>query len=260
MNENDFDSFAEYYNLLFPEGWKKASKKIADRIDHILKNWKNPIYSILDCGCGTGIPAIHLASKGYKLVGIDISNEMLNIARRNSQYNENLKLIELNWNDLNTLEEEFRFDAIICRGSTINFCKSQKEFHKLIDSFRSIIRNGGILYIQTLNCEDIIRNKIKFSIITEKEPISVNKNKIIIFYIYHYNKNFQGKIQCYRVFIIHGIEKIEVKLFPCTILPFMRSKLLNIIQKAGFKATYISSVGGTINSKEERLELTFEAI
>jgi 2-polyprenyl-3-methyl-5-hydroxy-6-metoxy-1,4-benzoquinol methylase len=39
-------------------------------------------YYIVDLGCGSGILARELSKKGFKVLGVDISEQMLNIAKR----------------------------------------------------------------------------------------------------------------------------------------------------------------------------------
>ncbi len=39
-------------------------------------------YLILDLGCGSGIPTRYLASKGMRVIGIDISPEMISLAKK----------------------------------------------------------------------------------------------------------------------------------------------------------------------------------
>jgi len=68
--------------------------------------------SILDAGCGTGRHAVKLASKGFKVTGVDQSEGMLRMARKAAdEARVDLNLIKT---DLTTFRSESTFDAAIC--------------------------------------------------------------------------------------------------------------------------------------------------
>ena len=86
--------------------------------------------SILDIGCGTGLVGQELISRGYaRIDGIDISDEMLNIARLKAIYGQLLV------GDLmtRTTIETGAYQAAVCAGS---FAPG----HLGPDCFREIIR------------------------------------------------------------------------------------------------------------------------
>jgi SAM-dependent methyltransferase len=72
-----FDRIGERYDEAFPhkDGQLAAGRRLLDRL--------GPGSRILDLGCGTGTPtARQLTDAGHTVVGIDISEEMLRLARR----------------------------------------------------------------------------------------------------------------------------------------------------------------------------------
>jgi SAM-dependent methyltransferase len=72
-----FDRIGERYDEAFPhkDGQLSAGRRLIDRLP--------PRSRILDLGCGTGTPtARQFADAGHSVVGIDISEEMLRLARR----------------------------------------------------------------------------------------------------------------------------------------------------------------------------------
>jgi ubiquinone/menaquinone biosynthesis C-methylase UbiE len=72
-----FDRIGERYDEAFPhkEGQLAAGEWLVERLP--------PGARVLDVGCGTGTPtARRLASAGHAVTGIDISEEMLRLARR----------------------------------------------------------------------------------------------------------------------------------------------------------------------------------
>jgi SAM-dependent methyltransferase len=72
-----FDRIGEHYDEAFPhkDGQLAAGEWLLERLA--------PGARVLDAGCGTGIPtARQLIEAGHKVTGLDISEEMLRLARR----------------------------------------------------------------------------------------------------------------------------------------------------------------------------------
>src|SRR3954462_5378138 len=72
-----FDRIGEHYDEAFPhkDGQLTAGEWLLERLE--------PGSRILDVGCGTGMPtARQLAHAGHEVIGVDISDEMLRLARR----------------------------------------------------------------------------------------------------------------------------------------------------------------------------------
>jgi SAM-dependent methyltransferase len=77
MNE-----WAEFFNSFAPVYDQEIfTKNTVNEIEFLIKEFNLPAgASILDIGCGTGRHSIGLGLKGFKVTGVDISREMLNIA------------------------------------------------------------------------------------------------------------------------------------------------------------------------------------
>ena len=82
--------------------------------DLLLSYLRNNQAKILDAGCGTGLVGEILIKNSFQnLVGVDFSQEMLNIAKQKNVY-QSLDLIDLT----KKLDyEDNLFDAVICAGT-----------------------------------------------------------------------------------------------------------------------------------------------
>ena len=80
----------------------------------LLSNLKDTQANILDAGCGTGLVGEILNNNEFKnLIGVDFSQEMLNIAMQKNVY-QSLELVDLT----KKLDyEDNLFDAVICAGT-----------------------------------------------------------------------------------------------------------------------------------------------
>ena len=77
---------------------------------------------ILDLGCGTGKMTRIMAQKGYDMIGVDNSMDMLDIARDNSDDNI-LYLLQ----DMQEFELYGTVRAVYCACDSLNYITSEEE-------------------------------------------------------------------------------------------------------------------------------------
>ena len=70
----EYKEFAKYYDIFYKN--KNYAKETEFLINFINQNDK-----IIDVGCGTGLHASLLQQNGFKVDGLDLNKEMLNIAK-----------------------------------------------------------------------------------------------------------------------------------------------------------------------------------
>ena len=77
-----YDELAEQYELAFPDPFQTPLERhaVAAFADMVLDSPGDG--QVLDIGCGTGHVTAELASRGLRVVGIDPSHAMLNVAQR----------------------------------------------------------------------------------------------------------------------------------------------------------------------------------
>ncbi|MFX1588174.1 MAG: class I SAM-dependent methyltransferase [Promethearchaeota archaeon] len=98
---------------------------------------------VLDVGCGAGIPTgKYLVSRGLKVTGIDISDTMLEMARKNVPEADFIN------KDMNNLDfNENSFDGIISVYALFHVPKNNHP--NIFEQFFKILKPGGILLINT---------------------------------------------------------------------------------------------------------------
>jgi len=95
---------------------------------------------ILDAGCGTGCESMRLAGLGADVVGVDLSEESIKIAKtRNPTCRFELM-------DLKQLDNSIGiFDGIVSLGVVIHI--EDYDLHMVFDSFAKVIKPNGFLFL-----------------------------------------------------------------------------------------------------------------
>jgi 2-polyprenyl-3-methyl-5-hydroxy-6-metoxy-1,4-benzoquinol methylase len=100
--------------------------------------------TVLDAGCGTGRYAIELAHRGFRVLGIDRSPELIEQADKNARAS-GIRL-PLAVGDLRALAECRRLDAVLCRG-VLNDVLDDDDRDTILAGFAKVMRLGGVLIL-----------------------------------------------------------------------------------------------------------------
>ncbi len=107
---------------------------------------------IADLGCGTGNITRQLVDKGYNMIGIDNSEEMLSIAIEKESYNENKEDILYLLQDMREFELYGTVSAVVSICDSINYIVSEEELLQVFQLVNNYLDPGGI-FIFDLNTE-----------------------------------------------------------------------------------------------------------
>ena len=106
---------------------------------------------VLDAGCGTGHQACALAERGYRVVGADASEEMLEIGRCTSDSTGvDVEFVSVMYSDLHSVVGG-GFDGVYCLGNALAAAASRDEVSTALTQFGKCLRTGGRLFVQVLN-------------------------------------------------------------------------------------------------------------
>jgi ubiquinone/menaquinone biosynthesis C-methylase UbiE len=141
------------------EKWSTFYDNIYKRINYedecntILKILKekldiNPT-SILDIACGTGSHSIIFAKLGIEVTGVDISEDMLKIARAKAQ-RENLQ-ITFTTQDMRTMSFDNIYDCAICMFTAFPYNTTIQDIEQTLASIKKHLKKGGAFIFDFAN-------------------------------------------------------------------------------------------------------------
>lgn len=169
-----YRALSEHYDEIFP--LKEPQKTF---LHDYLK--QNDLSSILDIGCGTGTSALEISQTGARVLGVDLSNEMIEIANRKAQESEsNSSFTIADMRDLREIQEVF--EGILCLGNTLAHVSGETELNQVLGQFWE---KGTHLLLQTVNYDRILTNQIK--------ELPIIKTSELAFYRY-YTHRTDGKL------------------------------------------------------------------
>jgi len=99
----------------------------------------NPCKTI-DIGCGEGFYSIYLASRGFDVTGIDLSEKAIKYSKHNAaDHGENVRFLSMDIDDLGKLDEKFDF---VLEWSLLHLMKPSQR-PNYVENVKNLLNNGG---------------------------------------------------------------------------------------------------------------------
>ncbi len=193
INSNDnYNGFAYIYDKLTDD---VEYEKRADYIESIFKkHMTSKPELVCDLACGTGTLCTILNKKGYDMIGIDNSSDMLNVARDKS---EGEKILYIN-QDICDFELYGTVDAITCMLDSVNYLTDDGDIEALLALVKNYLNPDG-LFIFDINSPYKFQNILSDNIYTyELDNIFYTwennfDGEYCDFYLNFFVKNSNGK-------------------------------------------------------------------
>jgi SAM-dependent methyltransferase len=152
MQAADGFSFDELFDvdeyLYFMESTlaSEDTPKQCDFIESVLRLKEDGVAKdakVLDLGCGHGRHALELASRGYKVLGLDLVEGFLRVAADDAK-KRGLELT-LAQGDARTFVTEPTFDGIVCLFDAFGYFGDEDDQQVLLNVYQSLVPGGRFL-------------------------------------------------------------------------------------------------------------------
>ena len=144
-----YNELASFFDL----ATSRNSEREAAFIGEIIQTFFPKAKSILDVGCGIGRHAEILFKKhGYSVWGVDLSEEMIKLARRRCP---NCKFKKM---DMRNIELNETFDVVMCMWTTFNYLSNLGDIERFFKGVHKALKNNGLLIIDMKNHQKELRS------------------------------------------------------------------------------------------------------
>lgn len=148
---NSYTDFAGYYDRLMRGDFDYL--KIADYIENLFSRYDKDVKLICELACGTGNITIPLAARGYEMIGVDSSVQMLDVARKKDKQGD---ILFLNQN-MTKLDLYGTVDAFLCMTDGMNYVLSASSLFHMFKRIKTCFLEPDGLFIFDVSSEYKLR-------------------------------------------------------------------------------------------------------
>jgi len=134
-----YSRLARYYDRIY--SWKNYRLEARKLLAFIRRFQRSRGRALLDIACGTGNHIPYLLPR-FRVEGIDISPDMLRIARRK------LPAVRFTRGDMTRFDLGRRFDVVICLFSSVGYVRTLPRLRKAVHCMAAHLKPGGVLLVE----------------------------------------------------------------------------------------------------------------
>ncbi len=129
------------------------------QIDFLMRTIYCPApQDVFDLGCGDGRHAVELAKRGYRVTGLDLSEELLARARsRNEELDLGIHFVR---GDMREISYEKAFDLLVNFFTSFGYFDRDEENARVLTAVSQALRPGGQFLMDYLNREYVIHSLV----------------------------------------------------------------------------------------------------
>lgn len=209
--KNWFDSF--YYHKLYRHRNTEEAKVFIDNIIDYIQPLDHS--RILDLACGKGRHSIYLNSKGFNVVGVDLSQNSIDIA--NQSANKDLHFHQMDMRHLSSPEP---FNLVVNLFTSFGYFNHLSENLDVLNGVNRILETNGVVVIDFLNATKVIQNLVA------EESQTVDGIQFVI------NRFIENDTVVKTIEVTDGEQKFD---FQERVSMFELSDFKSMLQQTGFK-------------------------
>ncbi|MBO0693487.1 MAG: class I SAM-dependent methyltransferase, partial [Acidimicrobiaceae bacterium] len=175
-----YQHFANDYDWLFDDEGMRHGVAIQSPATARVLSELTPGSTVLDAACGTGIDAVALERRGFRVHASDGSPAMVEQAvARFRQEGAEVHGFVATWDQLPDSTRR-RFDAVLCIGNSLVHATGPEAMVSALRGLRAVARSGGRVVIDSRNWEKLHRDRQIVSVYDR--PIARGGRRCVVVY------------------------------------------------------------------------------
>ncbi len=139
-----FKEYSKYYDLIYKD---KDYPSEAQYIHRLIQEYSPGAKSILNLGCGTGHHDCLLAQAGYEVIGIDLSDEMIDLAKENIKKHKFEHVPFFLQGDIRTIRLSRHYDVVTSLFHVMSYQVSNKDLESsFLTAYKHLKPNGIFIF------------------------------------------------------------------------------------------------------------------
>lgn len=159
--------------------------------------------NVLDLACGNGRHSVLFAKKGFRTLGIDLSDYLIRMANKKKRtlMSGNSKLLRFEIQDMRNIRHQNEFDLVVNLFSSFGYFNSDLQNEKVIGSISKALKPGGWFLFDFLNEHKLRRSIVPFTMVNNSTlhvaQIRYIEKNICFKKILLFDRNSRGKFRQY---------------------------------------------------------------
>ena len=138
---SSYGALAGRYDILTED---VAYARRADFLEKLMGRSRIPVKTVLDLACGTGTMTALLTRRGYELIAVDGSADMLAVAREKAEGLSGVPPLFLQ-QEMAELDLYGTVEAAICCLDSLNYLTRPRDLQRTLERLGLFIQPGGVL-------------------------------------------------------------------------------------------------------------------
>jgi len=213
--------FEDWFNSKeYLDVYKHRDEKEAEELVNLVLNnisiSKNS--HILDLAAGFGRHAILFAKRGFDVTAVDLSENLLSIAKENAKFEG----IHINFvhSDIRNFNPDLQYDLIVNLFTSIGYFEKDEENYYILRKIYDLLAENGSFVLDYFN-KNFVVNNLETETVEEIDDGRITQKRFIE------GKRIVKQIKVDR--------KGKVNKFYESVRMFSSDELINMIQKLGFR-------------------------
>ncbi len=182
-----YEKFAYFY---VKGPYPQYTERMAELLHPVLTRFGAEPRTILDLACGEGTFAVVMAKKGFQVMGVDLSPQMLQFARERAE-KENVN-VEFLLHDMRSLPFEGRFDLVTCWYDSLNYLLELEDLEKTFAGVWLTLKKTGLFIFDMNTIYGLAVN-------WQRYPCNVQQDTPQLFELHRSSYDFEKNIVTLRI-------------------------------------------------------------